>query len=114
GRIGLLDPAQVPRRLDYRHLHAETDAEIRHMPFARELGGADFSLGAALPETARHQDAVDVLQERRRVFPLEYLAFDPIEVDLDLVGDAAVRERLDQRLIGVLETGIFAHDRDRD
>ena len=84
------------------------------LALARELGGADLSLGAALAEAARHQDAVDVLEERRRILALEHLALDPVELDLDLVGDAAVRQRLDQRLVGVLEAGVLADDRDRD
>ena len=84
------------------------------LPFARELRGADFAFGAALAEAARHQDAVDVFEERRRVLVLEHLALDPVEIDLDLVGDAAVRQRLDQRFIGVLHAGIFADDGDGD
>src|SRR5712691_6883189 len=68
---------------------------------ARELRRADLALGAALSEAAGHQNAVDVLEERCRVFALEHFAFDPVEIDLDLVGDAAVGERLDQRLIRV-------------
>ena len=109
-----VDAAQVPRRLDHRHLHAEADAEIRHVALARELRRPDLALGAALAEAARHQDAVDVLEERRRVLALEHLALDPVEIDLDLVGDAAVRERLDQRFVGVLEAGVLADDGDGD
>ena len=107
-------PAQIARRLDHRHLHAEADAEIGHMAFAGELRRADLAFGAALAEAARHQDAVDVFQERRRVLVLEHLGFDPVELDLDLVGDAAMRQRLDQRFVGVLQAGVFADDGDRD
>ena len=114
GRVGLGDAAQIARRLDHRHLHAEADAEIRHVALARELRRADFSLGAALAEAARHQDAVDVLEERRRVLLLEHLGLDPVEIDLDLVGDAAMRERLDQRFVGVLHAGVLADDGDGD
>ena len=39
---------------------------------------------------------------------------DPVEIDLDLVGDAAVRQRLDQRFVGVLHAGVFADDGDGD
>ena len=39
---------------------------------------------------------------------------DPVEIDLDLVGDAAVRERLDQRFVGVLHAGVLADDGDGD
>ena len=114
GRVRLLDAAEVPRRLDHRHLHAEADAEIRDLALAREPRRADLALGAALAKAARHQNAVDMFEERRRVLVLEHLAFDPVEIDLDLVGDAAVRQRLDQRLIRILHAGIFADDGDGD
>ena len=90
GRIRLGNPDEVARRFNHRHLHAEADAEIGDVALAGELGGADFALGAALAEAARHQNAVDMLQERRRVLALEHFAFDPVEIDLDLVGDAAM------------------------
>ena len=107
-------PAEIARRLDHRHLHAEADAEIRHVALARELRRADLAFRAALAEAARHQDAVDVLEERRGILLLEHLGLDPVEIDLHLVGDAAVRERLDQRFVGVLHAGVLADDRDRD
>src|SRR6266568_4018102 len=69
---------------------------------------------AARAEAAGHQDAVDMLQERRRILVLEHLALNPVEIDLHLVGDAAMGERLDQRLIGVLHPGILADDGDGD
>src|SRR5580704_9385782 len=68
--------------------------------------------GAALAEAAGHEYSVDMFEKRRRVFVLEHLALDPVEVDLNLVGDAAVGERLDQRLIGILHARIFADDGD--
>ena len=107
-------PQQVSHRLDHRHLHAEADAEIRHVALARELRRADLAFGAALAEAARHQDAVDVFEERRRVFLLEHLGLDPVEIDLHLVGDAAVGERLGQRFVGILHAGVLADDGDRD
>src|SRR5262249_62209932 len=114
GRVCLLDAAEVARRLDDGHLHSEANPEIWHLALARELYGPDFSLSAALAEAARDQNAVHVLEERCRILALEHLGFDPIEFDADLVGDAAVGERLDQRLIGVLEGGRFAATRSRN
>ena len=40
-------------------LHAEADAEERHLVFARVLNGVDHALNAALAEAAGNQDAVD-------------------------------------------------------
>ncbi len=106
----------MPQRLRaasmHGHLHAEADAEIRHVALARELRRANFAFGAALAEAAGHQDAVDVFEERRGIFALEDFALDPVELDLHLVGDAAMRQRLDQRFIGVLHAGVFADNGD--
>src|SRR5690349_22346396 len=51
-------------------LHAEADAEVRHLALARELGGEDLAFRATLAEAARHQDArseehTSELQSRR-------------------------------------------------
>src|SRR5499427_3665363 len=112
--IGVFDAAQIARGFHNRHLHAKADPEIRHVPFARELCCLDLSLGAALTESARNENAVDVLEERRRVFVLEHFGLDPVEIDLHLVGDAAVRQRLDQRFVGILHAGVFADNGNRD
>ena len=55
----------------------------------------------------------DLFEARRRVLLFEDLRLDPVDIDPHLVGDAAMLERLDERLIGVLEAGIFADDGDR-
>src|SRR3546814_4525996 len=59
GGARLRQPGQVAGRLDHRHLHAETDAEIGNLALARELRRRDLAFGAALAEAAGHQDAVD-------------------------------------------------------
>ena len=49
-----------------------------------------------------------------RISGLENLRFDPVELDLHPVGNAAMGERLGQRLVGVLQPGVFAHNGNRD
>ncbi len=66
GGIGVLDAGQRAGGLDHRHLHAEADAEIRHLALAGEARRADLAFRAAVAEAAGHQDAVDMLQERGR------------------------------------------------
>src|SRR5262249_6534514 len=70
GGVCFLDAAEVARRFDDRHLHSKANPEIRHLPLARELYRPDFPLGAALAEAARDQNAVHVLEERRRILAL--------------------------------------------
>src|SRR3954447_22717749 len=60
GRSRAVDSGERARRLDDRHLHAETNAEIRHLALTRETRGENLSLGTALAEAARHENAVDV------------------------------------------------------
>ena len=55
-----------------------------------------------------------MLEERGRILIFEYFRLDPVEIDLHLVGNAAVGQRLDQRFIGIFHAGVFANDRNRD
>src|SRR5262249_49591253 len=66
-RVRLLPARHVARELDGRDLHAEAQAEVRNPALAREAGGRDLALDAALAEAARHQHAVDVVQVGRGV-----------------------------------------------
>ena len=79
---------------------------------AGELDRRNLALGTALAETARNQDAVDLLEMVDGVLALEDLRIDPVEVDLDVVGDAAVGQRLAQRLVGVQQAGVLADNGD--
>jgi hypothetical protein len=49
----------------------------------------------------------------RSAFLLEGLRLDPLDVDADLVGKAAVIQRFVQRLIGILVARVLADDVDR-
>src|ERR1700730_1744162 len=55
--VGVFDSADVARELDRRHLHAETKPQIWNLMLTREPGRFDFSLHAALAETAGNQNA---------------------------------------------------------
>ena len=93
----------VPRRLDAGHLHAEADAEEGAPALAGEMDGGDLALAAALAEAAGDEDAVHRLELRGDLGlgMLEQLGVEPVDVDLDPVGEAAVDQRLGQALIGV-------------
>ena len=44
----------------------------------------------------------------------ELLGVDPVQVHADVVGDAAVGQRLVQRFVGVEQAGVLADHGDRD
>ena len=113
-RARILDAGQIARGLDARHLHAEADAEIRHPPLPRELRRTDLAFRTALAEAAGHQNPVHAFEQRRWILALEDLALDPLQPNLDVVGDAGMDQRLVERLVGVLVLGVLADDGDRD
>src|SRR5207249_3745276 len=77
---------EVPRRLDHRHLQAETDPEIGQTALAGEPCGFDHPLRAALAEAARNENAVNPVELSKRLgFGFENLRLDPVEVDADIV-----------------------------
>ena len=114
GGGGVLDTGSVAGGFDAGHLHAETDAEIGHVLDAGEARRLDLAGRTTLAEPAGDQYAMHMLEIGRWIVALEYLGIDPLQVDLDLVGDAAMDQGFRERLIGVLEAGIFAHDGDVD
>src|SRR5262249_10659442 len=48
----------VARELDHRRLHAEADAEVRHVALARVTRGLDLALDTSLAEATGHENAV--------------------------------------------------------
>src|ERR1700730_11749534 len=105
---------EMPRCFDDRHVHAKADTEIRHPPLAGKAGGFDHALGAALPKPAGYEDPVNAVKLTDR-FRLRFkeLRIDPVEVDTDIVGDAAMAHRFRQRFIAVRQMGVLAEDGDR-
>ena len=65
--IGACHAGQGADSLDHRHLHSETDAEIRNVVFPREFGGEDLAFGPSLAKAARNQNAMNIFQEGDRI-----------------------------------------------
>src|SRR5690606_36416185 len=92
------------------------DAEIGDLALPRVARRLDLALRAALPEAARHQDGVGAFQTFGAGLRIAFegIGLDPVDIDLGVVGDTAVLQRLDQRLIGVLQDSVFADPGDGD
>ena len=62
--VGVFQPADIARELDAGRLHAEADAEVRHLLFARVADGVEHAFDAALAEAAGDEDAVEAFKLR--------------------------------------------------
>ncbi len=112
----LLEAGDIAREIDDRRVHAVADAEIRHAGVrARNCAASDLALEAALAEAARHEDGIDVAEQlvpRRAPRPLRNRS----SCRLTRVGllDAAMTQRLAERLVGILVLDVLADDGDVD
>ena len=112
GGVSALELEHVARKLDGGDLHPKAKAEVGDVVFAGELGCLYFALRAALAESARHQDAAASLECLGSAVFLDILRVDPRNLDAAVVGHAAVDHRLVNRLVGVLQFHVLAHDAD--
>src|SRR5262245_27111130 len=62
GRVRIAQAAGVPRKLDAGRLHAETDAKVRRLGFARVLDRAKHPGDAAFAKAAGNENRVKILQ----------------------------------------------------
>ena len=97
---------------DHRHLHAEADAEIWYVALARELRSADLPFGAALSKPPGTRMPLTCSRNGAGSYS-RTPGLDPVQVDPDLVGDAAAKAPR-SKFVGVLHAGVLADDRDGD
>jgi hypothetical protein len=105
-------PATLRANSIGRELHAEADAEERDFALARVADRLDFALDAAIPEAAGDEDRVEVVERGRWCRRAPVLRVDVDEATLAVVLQAAVDERLVERLVGVAEVHVLADDGD--
>src|SRR5579864_1245850 len=112
GRVGALETANVARVFDHHGLHSQTDAEIRHLVLARKLDRVDHAFDAALAKSARHENAVVLLERSFGVRRRHTFRFDPVDIHLQPVRQAAVQQRFLQALVGILVLDVLADQAD--
>ena len=107
-------PADVPRELGHRDVHAEADAEVRDLLLARDAAREDLPLPAARAEAAGDEHAVDLLELVHRLLVRHVLGVDPAHVHAATRVDACVLQRLVHREVRVVQLHVLADERDLD
>ena len=95
-------------------MESEAESEIRQLVFAGVAGGGDFAFDAAVAEAAGDEDSVETLEFGGDVFVCEGFGVDAADVDLAVVGNAAVRDGFVDGFVGVLQFDVFSDDADGD
>ena len=83
-------------------------------PLARDLAGEDLPLPAARAEAARHEHAVDGLEQLGHLVVRHVLGVDPAHANSAAVLQPGVLERLVDGEVRVLELHVLADERDLD
>ena len=115
-RIGLRQPANIPGKLDTRSLHAQTNTEIRDFFLASITNCNQHAFNAPLAEASGHENTVVVGQLFfvSAVAGFQSFRLNPVHMQLQIVGQRAVDQRLFQRLVGVFVLDVLADDANRD
>ena len=111
GGVGPLPAADVAREFGDHHLQAQAEAEVGNALLAGVAGGGDLALPAALPEAARHDDAVHARQHGLGGARLQILRVHPADADLGVEPHAGVHERLLHGEVGILQLHVLADER---
>ncbi len=118
GRVRTLQSRDIPRVFDGRQLHAVAEAEIRYAVLPSEADNPYLPLDARLAESARHQNAVILLQFGHRVrICLVVFRVEPCDFRPHPVRICGELDRFDYRKVSVGEheiagVEIFADDAD--
>ena len=110
--VRVLDPENVAGIFDDRDLHPEADAEVRNIVLAGITAGKHLAFDPSSAESAGDDYAVRAVQSRRHILFGERFGVHPIDLDFRARLVAAVRERLGNGKVCVVELHVLAAERD--
>src|SRR5580698_1938748 len=90
----LVQATDVASELDARELHTVADSKKRHAVLTRMPDGREFPMNAASSKTRCDENSIGTSQGSEAV-PLDGLGVDAIDLDVRVVENACVIERLD-------------------
>src|SRR5213075_2172324 len=111
--MAVLDAADVACEFDDRCLHSQADAEEWKSRHSCVTDGFDHALDPTDAETAWNQKSVIGRENLgRAIGRSEVVTRQPLDVDTDVVRDAAVDERFLHAFVAIDEVGVLPNDRD--
>src|SRR4030067_2310407 len=93
-RIDLFIPQNVPGELDHHQLHPQTQAQVRHLVFARIARRIDFPFDATAAEASWDNDTVRPLDLMPAAPFLQLCRMHPFDLLFDAYCQGGMEERL--------------------
>ena len=112
GGVRVLRAERRARELDDHALHAHAEAQRGEAALATEAGRLHLALDPAVPEAARHHEAVEADERLDVVRALEALAVDPFESHVTARGPGCVADRLRDREVRIGQLDVLPDEPD--
>ena len=94
GAAGTFVAEDIASDIDGRHVEAVADAEVGNLPLAGVLRRQDLALDTAWSEARRDEDAAGMRELLFEFGERGALGVDPVDLDVDVVGQPGVGQRL--------------------
>ena len=114
GGVGIVQPAYVAGKLDHHGLHSQADAKVGTRFFACKADGVSMPSMPRLPKPPGTRMPSILSEFLAAVAAIPSLRLDPLDLDLRLVGDAAVQQRFLQAFVRIFVFDILADEADVD
>ena len=111
-RIRIRPADHMAGKLNHRHLHTQTNAQVRLGGFTRIARGDDHALDAALTKAAGHQNAVRFAQHFGHVALIDGFGIHIVDMYAAAQRVGCVAQRLGDGQVSVVQLHILAHHGD--
>ena len=112
GAVGAFQARFVARVFDGGHLHAQANAQVRHLVLTGVARRTNLAFHTALAKAARHQNGVEWAQHCTHVVGCDGFGVDVGDLRLHMVLHAGVAQRFVERFVAVAQVHILAHHGD--
>ena len=109
--VGIGVSQHIARKFDGHALHAEADAECRHVVCAAVFGSDELSFDSSLAEARADDDSVHVFKLFFHVSFSQLLAVDEMDISLVVIVGCSLRQCFEDGFVCVLQV-VFSYQSD--
>ena len=110
--IGIRHTQHVTSELNHHALHSQADTQARHIVLTGILQGCELALNTTLTEARSDQNTIHILQLLSYVLVIQLLGMEQVQIQLTMIVNSGLQQRLVDRLIGILQLHVLANQTD--